>query len=93
MDQQTGYLFLLQRFALPASQCRLLLRSCIRADWEQTLFHLWFPAQTPSVHHYTEQQLYINKNMSVPEERHGMKPNMKWEEGGEKDQKSPHGTG
>lgn len=62
-----------------ASQCRLYWGPVSEPTGSKTLFHLLFPAQTPSVHHYTEQQLYIN-NMLVPEEYKFVKP--KYEMGG-----------
>lgn len=47
----------------PASQCRLHWGPASELAGTETLFHFWFPAHTPCVHHYTEQQLYWNNNM------------------------------
>lgn len=63
---QTLNLFQLSDFSCqPVSSA---VKSCIRAAGSETLFHFCFPARAPSVHHYTEQQLYINNGMRVPEE-------------------------
>lgn len=86
--EQTGYLFFFfckcwicsSVLTFPASQCRLHWGPLSEPTGSETLFHFWFPAQAPSVHHYTEQQLYINNNMSVPEEHKFVKP--KYEMGG-----------
>lgn len=64
----------------PASQCCLYWGPVSEPTGSKTLFHFWFPAQTPSLHHYTEQQLYINNNMLVPEEHNFIKT--KYETGG-----------
>lgn len=73
------------------------LRSYIRTDWEQTLFHFWFPAQTPPpppLFTTTEQQLYLNNNMSDPE-KHKFNQTKVWNgrEAGEEEQMSQNGTG